>query len=316
MDRENLSKNIRCLIEAVEACEELTPARTRQLLQEATLSADDLQPWADYDHPKADSYGRKMLFDGGCFELMVMSWAPGDMSAIHDHGFTQWGAVRLFGDAEHAMFRVQDGTMRTIERAVYPEGSVVPVNHDMVHQMGNTGETPFMSLHLYGCYERQSDVTADARLYELDRGEVCRTSGGVFFDLPADAVLRSEAGPTPDFPTWLRHQVELLRRLTHAHGKPSGRAADVLEQLTDVATWERGRAAFAALDKLQPGVAERRRQHFIQEMRAAAELLVSLRSRDLIDLDTAGLEDLLAGEAAHFATAALEAMPQTAPVTA
>ncbi|MEM8993690.1 MAG: cysteine dioxygenase family protein [Acidobacteriota bacterium] len=317
MDRKNLSKNIRCLIEAVEACEELTPVRTRQLLEEATLSASDLAPWADYDHPRTDSYGRRMLFDGGCFELMVMSWAPGDMSAIHDHGFTQWGAVRLFGDAEHAMFKVSDGEMRTVERAVYPEGSVVAVSHDMVHQMGNRGDKPFLSLHLYGCYEREGDVTAEARLYELDRGEVCRTSGGVFFDLPESAVLRSEAGPKPDFPTWLRHQVALLRRLTRAQGDAGGRrAAAVLEELTDAATWQRGRDAFAALDGLTPDVAERRRRHFVQELRAAAELLLDLRRRGHASFDTAALEASLRSEAADFATALLEAMPQTEPVSA
>ncbi|MEO1082778.1 MAG: cysteine dioxygenase family protein [Acidobacteriota bacterium] len=316
LDRENLSENIRCLIEAVEACEELTPVRTRQLLEEATLSASDLAPWADYDHPSEDSYGRKMLFDGGCFELMVMSWAPGDMSAIHDHGFTQWGAVRLFGDAEHAMFKVSDGEMRTVERAVYPEGSVVAVSHDMVHQMGNRGDQPFLSLHLYGCYEREGDVTAEARLYELDRGEVCRTSGGVFFDLPEAAVLRSEKGPEPDFPTWLRHQVELLRRLAHAQGAATGRAAAVLEELTDAATWQRGRDAFAALNALKPDVAERRRRHFVQEMRAAGELLVELRRRGLATFDTAELESTLQSETSDLATALLEAMPQTAPLSA
>ena len=34
--------------------------------------------------------------------------------------------------------------------------------------MGNVGQAPYLTLHLYGCYERQGDVTADARLYALE----------------------------------------------------------------------------------------------------------------------------------------------------
>ncbi|MBK8652429.1 MAG: hypothetical protein IPN20_00430 [Haliscomenobacter sp.] len=51
-----------------------------------------ITPWADFDHPDADSYGRKMAYKGPNFEIMVMSWKPGDFSSIHDHGHTQWGS--------------------------------------------------------------------------------------------------------------------------------------------------------------------------------------------------------------------------------
>ena len=221
-----MSDSVTSLIQAVESHDHLTPSLCKRLLSESTITPDDLMPWADFDHPKADSYGRKLVHNGGHFELMVMSWVDGDMAAIHDHGYTQWGAVKLFGPAEHAIFRLQDGTLSTAERKVFTSGDVVAVGHDFIHQMGNVGQSPYMTLHLYGCYERDCDVTADANLYDLEEGSVRITSGGVFFDLPEDCVSRRVEGPKADFPTALRDRVELLQRMMRGPRQlGAGRAA-------------------------------------------------------------------------------------------
>ncbi|MCB0638640.1 MAG: hypothetical protein KDC54_18545, partial [Lewinella sp.] len=80
-------------------------AAVRKIVLEAQVQPADLAPWADFDHPVSDSYGRKLVYKADNFEIMVMSWRPGDFSTIHDHGHTQWGAVQIFGPAEHATFR-------------------------------------------------------------------------------------------------------------------------------------------------------------------------------------------------------------------
>ena len=63
-------------------------------LTELDINASDLTPWFDFSHPVRDSYGRQPVRIGANYELMVMSWLPGDYSAIHDHGAAEWGAVR------------------------------------------------------------------------------------------------------------------------------------------------------------------------------------------------------------------------------
>ncbi len=213
-----LPASIQSLIEAVEAEASMTPARARDLLREANLQPEDLAPWADFDHPLADSYGRQMVHDGGYFEMMVMSWVPGDYSAIHDHGQTQWGAVQLFGNAEHAVFQLQDGELQVRDRSVFESGAVIAVAHDLIHQMGNIGQPQYLTFHLYGTYDRASGVTADARVFDLEEGAVQFTDGGVFFTLPEAAIQRREEGLTADFATRLRHDVELLRRLHRMRG--------------------------------------------------------------------------------------------------
>ncbi|HRF39780.1 MAG TPA: hypothetical protein PK198_13400, partial [Saprospiraceae bacterium] len=68
----------------------LRPAELRRLVLEAQVKQEDLLPWADFEHPVADSYGRKLAYKEDHFEIMVMSWLPGDFSSLHDHGFTQY----------------------------------------------------------------------------------------------------------------------------------------------------------------------------------------------------------------------------------
>jgi hypothetical protein len=149
---------------------------------------------------------------------MAMSWVPGDISAIHDHGYTEWGAVQVFGPAEHATFDVKDNVLYTSSRFLFKPGDVVGVSHELIHQMGNSTDTPFMTLHVYGQPEDIESVTGDARVYELKENIIQRVDGGVFFALPEEEVKWTEACAKADFPTRLRHLVELVKRLRLVSG--------------------------------------------------------------------------------------------------
>lgn len=192
----------------------MKPAEVRRIILDAKVEPEDLQPWAAFDHPVQDSYGRKLAHRGDKFEIMVMSWRPGDFAAIHDHGHTQWGAVQIFGPAEHATFRIEDEVISTLARWTVTPGDVIGVSHTLLHQMGNpTEDTFFLSLHVYGEPDGVDSVTGDARVLDLKNNLVQHVDGGVFYALQPDAVGRTEPGPLPDFPTRLRHVTELTRRL-------------------------------------------------------------------------------------------------------
>ena len=296
---EHFPPSIRELITAIRAEESFTPNMAKRLLEESSIVPEDLAQWADFDHPAADSYGRKLVFDGGCFELMVMSWVDGDMAAIHDHGYTQWGAVKLFGPAEHAIFKMRDGRLATSERRVFEAGDVVSVAHDLIHQMGNVGAEPFLSLHLYGCYGRDGDITADARLYELDEGAIQRTSGGVFFNLPEGQVNAREPGLEADFPTQLRHKVELLKRMMRANNSlAEGTFQDEAEQalaqeLFATETWQQASDDIHRADCQEQHLQSRYCDILYQELTATARLLTELQNHGLIDHPVAsGLQDV------------------------
>jgi predicted metal-dependent enzyme (double-stranded beta helix superfamily) len=212
-----LPESLQTIVRAVQSSQALTPSTLRRIVREANIDPDDLMPWSAFDHSPADSYGRRLLYDGGFFEMMVMSWCPGDVSAIHDHGHTQWGAVQIFGPAEHAVFWVQNGEIKTLSRTNVKLGQIVYVGHDLVHQMGNrTKDARFLSFHLYGNHQRDHAITADAQLFDLNEGCIQRVDWGVFQALPEHDITRREKAPEPDFLTWLRNTVEIIRRVRTA----------------------------------------------------------------------------------------------------
>ncbi|MEM7374342.1 MAG: cysteine dioxygenase family protein [Bacteroidota bacterium] len=192
-------------------------------VRDANVHYEDLLPWADFDHPAEDSYGRKLVSHGPNFEVMVMSWRPGDISAIHDHGMTQWGAVQVFGPAEHASFSIQGNTIKTLSRTTVKSGTILGVSHSLIHQMGNTAsQSPFLSLHVYGMKTASKNITGDARIFDVDKGQILRVDGGVFYHLPTHEIKRIEPGPVGDLPTQLRHLVDSYNRLKRmSQGKNS-----------------------------------------------------------------------------------------------
>ncbi len=248
---EQLPPSLRHIAEKLEERRDLRPADMRRIILEAAVKPEDLEPWADFDHPVTDSYGRKLVFKGGHFEIMVMSWRPGDFSTIHDHGYTQWGAVQVFGPAEHATFRLDDKKINTLARWRMKAGDAVGVHHDLLHQMGNpTSDTFFLSLHVYGEPEDIDNVTGDARVFDLENNSIQRVDGGVFFALPPSGIKRIEEGPVADFPTRLRHMIELIRRLRKMENAGLNNSGLVLEEvIADFLTPEQRGKLLTCLDQ-------------------------------------------------------------------
>ena len=208
-----LPDSLQTLIQVLSQSRSLTPKQVKQYVLAANISATDLIPWATFSHSAADSYGRQLVCQGRNFEVMVMSWNPGDYSAIHDHGGAQWGAVQCFGTAEHYTYSYNEGTLKTAAPAHYQPGMVREVDHDLIHQMGNAGTVPFLSLHVYGCPEQRQSITEDARIFNLFERAIQYTDGGAFFCLPSDKVNHQSPGLTADVETTLRHHRQMRSRI-------------------------------------------------------------------------------------------------------
>ena len=207
------------LLERVTATREMTPELAASLLSDTQVRAEDLRPWTDFWHPASDSYGRKLVRRGPNFELMVMSWAPGDYSAIHDHGVAEWGAVRYLGAADHIVFREQGGFLSVADRMTTELGMVYPVDHSLIHLMGNSTHTPFLSLHLYGRAAAADSITGGARIFDLWERRIQRTDGGVFYCLPESEIERREPCPAADVETCLLHHRLMLSRIERMSGE-------------------------------------------------------------------------------------------------
>jgi predicted TPR repeat methyltransferase len=240
-----LPASIQHIITSLEKMQTFSPSLVRNIVMEANVTAEELSTYERYDHVPCDSYGRTMVYDGGYFEIMVMSWQPGDMSGIHDHGHTQWGAVQVFGNAEHAAFMIMDDEITTLSRVTMKSGQVVAVGHQLVHQMGNGGaEDKYISLHVYGNYDRTEGITEDARIFDFSEGSIQFNDGGAFFALPETAVKRREPVPAPDFSTWLRHQTELIKRINRCTPEHPYKGTHDLDKLSAQLFDKENHAAF------------------------------------------------------------------------
>lgn len=204
---------IKTLDQKFEKNPNLKPSEIISIIFQSEITEKNIHEWADYNHSVKESYGRKMIYKHPNYEVMVMSWKPGDYAAIHDHGHTQWGAVKVFGSAEHATFRWQDDELSTLSRQFLEPGKIIGVSHSLIHSMGNPTETPFLSLHIYGTSSPKNFITGDARLFNLENNTIQRVNGGVFYELSKDQILSLTEGPKGDFPTRTRYLINLLRRV-------------------------------------------------------------------------------------------------------
>lgn len=201
----NLPQGIKSLISSLQNRKILNPETARQFIINAQINTEDLLPWADFKHPVTDSYGRQLVYDGGHFEIMVMSWVPGDFSAIHDHGSTQWGAVQCFGSGEHWVYKFKDNRLFKPTKTPFLPGTVIAVNHELIHQMGNRSQSPFLSLHVYGCNDKCDSITGNARIFDLWEESIQYTDGGVFFCLNESKIKNRSYGIQGDRATTLHH---------------------------------------------------------------------------------------------------------------
>ncbi|NEO24655.1 MULTISPECIES: cysteine dioxygenase family protein [Moorena] len=210
---QSFPESIQRLISNIKNQSAMVPTIARECILDARISPEDLMGWADFDHPITDSYGRKLIYHGGSFEIMVLSWAPGDYTTIHDHGASQWGAVQCFGEAEDYMYTLTDGVLQTQKRLEFSSAQVKAVAEDMIHQMGNPGKFAFLSLHVYGGENPNDSITSNSRIFDLFEGSIQRTDGAALFCLPEAEIKERHYGLQADANTTLRHHEKMRDRI-------------------------------------------------------------------------------------------------------
>ena len=204
--------SVKNLVKVLENMDRFTPGSVRKVVSEYDVGFEDLKDWIDYDYPVSDSYGRKMVHNGGFFEVMIMSWRPGDYSTIHDHGKAEFGAVKIFGDAEHATFKLENQELTTLSREIVKSGTTLKVTVSLIHQMGNPGKSNFFSLHVYGNMDLEGGITNEARIFDYSRNEMLFVNGGVFYLLPESEIVHREKLPKADLATRRRDLIEAAKR--------------------------------------------------------------------------------------------------------
>jgi predicted metal-dependent enzyme (double-stranded beta helix superfamily) len=159
------------------------------MVQSHQLQTKDVAPYMLFNHSNHESYGRTLIFDNGNFKILLMSWKAGDFTAIHNHGFTEWGCVYTFGEATHRLYEVVQNELKLIQKDNFPAGAIASVCGDLTHMMGNAGSEDFVTLHIYGSNTRKSNVSANAKVYVPEVQKVVTTMGSAFLNMSKELVL-------------------------------------------------------------------------------------------------------------------------------
>lgn len=194
----SLSRLVNLMDNAIQKEGKLTPKRAKEIVLQADVQLEDIMEYADFEHSIEDCYGRQLVFDGGHFEVMAMSWNAGDYSSIHNHGYTEWGVVQVFGNTHHFIYNLKGEELSFAKREILPSGTAIKVNNALIHQMGNATSERYMTLHIYGANTLDEGITADAHNFDLEFDRVVLTCGGAFFNLPEEAIhgVVGKAKPT------------------------------------------------------------------------------------------------------------------------
>ncbi len=181
-----IPKKIEKLIEDLANQEQITNMLVRQIMENSKISAHDIQKLEQFDHHPLESYGRKIIHDNGNFKIILISWRPGDCTAIHNHGSTEWGCVSFFGDSAHRLYQVEDNRLIVMEKETYTENQVASICGNIIHLMGNNSNRKYSTLHIYGAGNRESNFSHNTKVYLPELEKVAISSG------PAYLAMRQE----------------------------------------------------------------------------------------------------------------------------
>ncbi len=126
-------RKIQLLIDTLSAKESWKTEELLPLLRKVNITERDIAHFQLYNHEKVLSYGRNKIYANRKFRIYLMSWDYGNVTAIHDHGSTGWGAVQFYGELEHHYYKYNNEQLKM----VLPVGAIVPVQGSIIHMMAN-----------------------------------------------------------------------------------------------------------------------------------------------------------------------------------
>jgi cysteine dioxygenase len=120
----------------------------KKLIATLRLSYSDFQPYCRFS---PDAYTRNVLIQSEDYELVLICWDAGQLSPVHNHGFSQCFVHCLEGDVQENIYACENDTFtfQTAKKLIVGESTFVNDQH-FYHQFGNASKTAqAVTLHLY-----------------------------------------------------------------------------------------------------------------------------------------------------------------------
>ena len=107
---------------------------------------------ASYVAPTPTAYGRRRVARTDAFEVLVMTWLPGQRTGVHDHAGVLSAYKILRGTARETKFaQSSDSLVDPLESIELREGEVGVDDGEVIHEIDNDGpdQELLVSLHVY-----------------------------------------------------------------------------------------------------------------------------------------------------------------------
>jgi predicted metal-dependent enzyme (double-stranded beta helix superfamily) len=187
--RKEITKSLQNLINDIKHQDSMNNSMIAEIVKENKVSQKDIARYFSFNHRQNESYGRQLIYDNGNFKILLMSWKSGDFTAIHNHGFTEWGCVYFFGEATHRLYSTENDELKIKQKDNFQKGQIASVCGELTHIMGNSGTRNFTTLHIYGSNTRQSDVSKDAIVYLPETNKKVTTMGSAYLNMDKRLII-------------------------------------------------------------------------------------------------------------------------------
>jgi hypothetical protein len=121
----------------------LTPAELGGLVVAIAAAPADWQPIVRF---AADRRWFRRIELTDEYEIWLLSWLPGQHTGFHDHGRTRGAFAVAQGELRETL--ATPGSTRTRRRAAV-QGSITRFGGEHLHDVGNVGGQPAVSVHAY-----------------------------------------------------------------------------------------------------------------------------------------------------------------------
>ncbi len=136
----------------------------RRLLTQAVLSEEEV---ASYVEPRSGSYARRCVARREHYEILVLTWMPGQGSVAHDHSGSLCGLKVVQGQMTEQLYRFgPDGQVRPTTASQLAVGDITVDPGIVVHALSNSKDSAgvLVTVHIY------SPPLPEVRRYAVAKG--------------------------------------------------------------------------------------------------------------------------------------------------
>lgn len=142
------NRGLSCFAESLKDAPVLSESEIRRILSELLIdpSDDDVQAVLHYD---PQNYTRNFVLNTKTVQVLLLCWAPGQASKIHDHGQSNCGLRVLSGRATETVYQGTVDACVPSEQTPLEPGAIRVNPGTYIHRIENDNAEPLITLHVY-----------------------------------------------------------------------------------------------------------------------------------------------------------------------